>query len=171
MGRPRYSSFIRILARKGDILMDCPYPEKIIDEASGVEVSNPEYVAFEAGRKEGFIEGQTNRGHNDAILRAVKAAYDKGREEGRKGGYDEGRVYGQSEGKLGQSLESYELGEKAGKQEVVEWVMNYHQGLLVGQDIQTVAANNCKYGATSHLLMPLLDWQAKLKEWLPEEKK
>lgn len=77
-------------------------------------------------------------------------------EEARKVGYDEGRLYGQEEGKLGQSLKTYELGEKAGRREVVEW-----------------GNEECL-----HLLPPLLHytnrrqkrycnecWQAKLKDW------
>ena len=70
-------------------------------------------------------------------------------EEARKVGYDEGRLYGQEEGKLARSLKTYELGEEFGIRKVVEWVnkssvtMNYETRL---------------------------EWQAKLKEWIPEQK-
>jgi hypothetical protein len=48
---------------------------------------------------------------------------------------------------------------------VVEWVETHQQGLYVGQDMQIVAGNDCKYGDVSHLLLPWLKWQANLKEW------
>ena len=93
----------------------CPYPEKIIDEASGVEVTNPEYVAFEAGRKEGW-------------------------ERGFSYGIEVGKIHGK-------------IMQQEGRREVVEWIESRH-----------------KKGYLSFCGL-YINWQAKLKEWLPEEEK
>ncbi len=49
-----------------------------------------------------------------------------------KAGYDEGRLYGQAEGRLGKSVEDYERGIKAGIEEGVEWIEEHSSLLSVG---------------------------------------
>jgi len=54
---------------------------------------------------------------------------------------------------------------KAGIRLVADWVNSHQDGILEGQDVQDVAGNSCKWGLTSHLLLRLLEWQDKIKEW------
>ena len=54
---------------------------------------------------------------------------------------------------------------KRGIKEVVDWIQNNIECIAVGQDVQTVAGNNNKYGQHSHIYVRWLEWQAKLKEW------
>ena len=61
---------------------------------------------------------------------------------------------------LAQAEISFKAGQDSMLKEVKEWINNHQQGLCAGQDIQEVAGNDCKYGNTSHLLLPWLDWQA-----------
>ena len=59
----------------------------------------------------------------------------------------------------------YETGVEAGRREVTDWIMSHQDGMMAGQDVQTVAGNDCTYGNTSHLLVRWLELQTKLKEW------
>ncbi len=53
---------------------------------------------------------------------------------------------------------------RAGMEKVVRFVNTNQQGLVMGQDLQIVAGNNCKYGSTSHLLLPFLAWRDFIEE-------
>ena len=67
--------------------------------------------------------------------------------------------------KAGQESGCFAEGWAIGIKEVVDAVHQLSPLLHAGQDIQTVAANSCKGGDTSYLMLRLLDWQAKLKKW------
>lgn len=54
---------------------------------------------------------------------------------------------------------------KAGMREVMEWINSHQLGLRIGQDLQTVAGNECPINDNiSYILLPYLEWQAFLKK-------
>ncbi len=84
---------------------------------------------------------------------------DKVKEISRKAGYDEGRIYGQSEGRNDTSLKSYEVGKQNGIKEVVEWQKSYGAG-----SVKKVSWSG-EMKSTRIIQIPEELWQAKLKEW------
>ena len=58
-----------------------------------------------------------------------------------------------------------EEGRKQGRQEVVDWIHNYSELLIVGQDIAQSAGNEIKGDTSYYPIIKLLEWQAQLKTW------
>ncbi len=56
-------------------------PFYLKDSDGGYYNKYPEFQIWEDGRKEGFIEGQSDKGHNEAILRTVTEAKKEGMRE------------------------------------------------------------------------------------------
>ena len=74
------------------------------------------------------------------------------------------RTYSEMKMNLDKQAEiTWSIAEKAGIKKMKDWIETHQCGLCIGQDMQDSAGNTCKYGNTSHLLLPWLEYQAFLE--------